>query len=536
MSSLNDIKNALQNEVNKNKPKKKEKVSYTQGLMKSAIGQGLMFGYGDEARAKVQSLIKGTKYEDEVKKEREQLASFRESNPISAYGSEIAGAVLPSVATGGASLLARAGIKGAGKVGALQGAVYGSGVGEDAESRLKGAVGGAVIGGTVGKVAGAILPKTTELARKMLNKGIRITAGQGVKGSGALGNLAYGLEASSTSIPGVGSAISQAKTQAISDFNKYAMLEAIEPILNDNSRQIIQNRLKNLNGNEAFDVVDDFVSKEYSKVLPKLKIEGGKLLDLQDSLMNVVNKADIDAKAKDLIFNKLQRDFLSKTEISKSGVKFISGKNLKKLEETLTADMNNFIRKGGFDTYIGFAFNDLRKTLRKSIQLNNPKSNLQKINLAFAQLNPIGEAVSSANKTQGIFSTAQFLNAIKKVDKSIRKKVTKTGKNLMLGLAREGDEMFGDFVPDSGTASRLIAGQSAISPAVASKYILPTIGSQAIYGLGRGATRGLLNIPSLVSRGAGRVASGLLGEQAFNVPQQTAQNIGESGGLINKFR
>ena len=241
--------------------------------------------------------------------------------------------------------------------------------------------------------------------------------------------------------------------------------------------------------------------------------------------MNVVNKADIDAKAKDLIFNKLQRDFLSKTEISKTGVKFISGKNLKKLEETLTADMNNFIRKGGFDTYIGFAFNDLRKTLRKSIQLNNPKSNLQKINLSFAQLNPIGEAVSSANKTKGIFSTAQFLNAIKKVDKSIRKKVSKTGKNLMLGLAREGDEMFGDFVPDSGTASRLIAGQSAVSPAVASKYILPTILSQGLYGLGRGATRGLLNIPSLASRGAGRFASGLLGEQAFNQPQNQIQNL-----------
>ena len=64
MSSLDDIRLALQNEINKNKPKKKEKVSYMQGLAKSAIGQGLMFGYGDEARAKVQSLIKGTKYED----------------------------------------------------------------------------------------------------------------------------------------------------------------------------------------------------------------------------------------------------------------------------------------------------------------------------------------------------------------------------------------------------------------------------------------------------------------------------------------
>ena len=95
----------------------------------------------------------------------------------------------------------------------------------------------------------------------------------------------------------------------------------------------------------------------------------------------------------------------------------------------------------------------------------------------------------------------------------------------MLNLARQGDEMFGDFDPDSGTASRLIAGQSAISPAVATKYILPTILSQGLYGLGRGATRGLLNIPSLVARGGGRVASGLLGEQAFEQPQNQLQNL-----------
>jgi hypothetical protein len=103
--------------------------------------------------------------------------------------------------------------------------------------------------------------------------------------------------------------------------------------------------------------------------------------------------------------------------------------------------------------------------------------------------------------------------------------MTKTGRNLMLNTAREGDQIFGDFVPDSGTASRLIAGASAISPSLIARLILPTFAAQGLYGGSRALTRGLINVPSVAASGGGRVASGLLGESAFNMPQNQMQNL-----------
>ena len=154
---------------------------------------------------------------------RAKIKRFRETNPTLAYGSEIGGAILPMIASGGATAigqgLARAGarglsgaairgtggavsnvgkainlaqtggIKGAAKLGAVQGGLYGAGVGEDAESRIKGAVGGAVLGAGIGKAAEKILPKTTDLAKKFIREGIGLTGGQTVKGSGSLGNF-----------------------------------------------------------------------------------------------------------------------------------------------------------------------------------------------------------------------------------------------------------------------------------------------------------------------------------------------------------
>ncbi len=63
---------------------------------------------------------------------------------------------------GGAGL-ARLGIKGAGKIGAIEGATYGAGVGEDAEERAKSAVVSGALGGTTTKLAQKVFPKTTDL-------------------------------------------------------------------------------------------------------------------------------------------------------------------------------------------------------------------------------------------------------------------------------------------------------------------------------------------------------------------------------------
>jgi len=562
MGALTDILNQLEIE-NRQQNKSNFNVGVGEGMLRAGLGQGIAFGFGDELEALYKSRTRGTKYEDEVADARAKIKKFRETNPTLAYGSEIGGALLPMALTGGtsaigqgiaragargtgaaiqnigkgANLLQTGGIKGAATLGAAQGGLYGAGVGEDAESRLKGAVGGAVLGAGIGKVAEKILPKTTDLANKMLSQNIKLTAGQSIKGSGALGDLLYGIEASSTSIPGVGSAIAQAKTQSLSEFNKFAMMEALEPILNNQTRKLLEKKLKNLNGTEAFRVVQETLDEAYGKVIPKLQMDGKSIVSLQDDFVKIIENSDTDEAAKKLLLKRIKTLFTNKVQVDDAGNKFISGKDIKKLQSALGQDATKFFKRGGFDDYIGEAFNEMKNSLSKRLNASADAGvQLKDINLAFAQLKPIGDAVAKANKTQGVFSTRQLLDAIKNSDLSPGRKMTKTGRNLMLKTAREGDEVFGDFVPDSGTASRLIAGASAISPSLISRLFLPTLAAQGLYGGSRKLTRGLINAPSLGIQSGQRVAAGLLGERATEMPQAGMQRIGDSGGLVNMFR
>ena len=171
MGALDDVLDQLKSK-NKIKSKTNFNVGAGEGVLRAGLGQGIAFGFGDELEALYKSRTRGTEYEDEVADARAKIKRFRETNPTLAYGSEIGGALLPMAFTGGASaigqglaragargtgavlkgagkgvnLLQTGGIKGAGKLGAVQGGLYGAGVGEDAESRLKGALGGAVLG------------------------------------------------------------------------------------------------------------------------------------------------------------------------------------------------------------------------------------------------------------------------------------------------------------------------------------------------------------------------------------------------------
>ena len=121
---------------------------YFRGLGRS-IGQGVTFGFGDEIEAGIRALGAGT-YDEEVAKIRADLEKFRETNPVSAYGSEVTASLPTGLGLGALAL--RAGVRGIGKIGAAEGALYGAGVGEDAEGRAVSAAIGAPLG-----AAGAVV-------------------------------------------------------------------------------------------------------------------------------------------------------------------------------------------------------------------------------------------------------------------------------------------------------------------------------------------------------------------------------------------
>ena len=54
-----------------------------------AVGQGLSLGFGDELEAFVTSSFTDKTYDEEVDMIRNKLSSFRETNPVLAYGEKL---------------------------------------------------------------------------------------------------------------------------------------------------------------------------------------------------------------------------------------------------------------------------------------------------------------------------------------------------------------------------------------------------------------------------------------------------------------
>lgn len=136
-----------------------------------AAAQGLTFGFADELEAAASD----EEYEIALAKIREEQKRYKEMNPVSAIGFELAGSVPTAVA--GAAGLARLGVTSAAKQGALEGTAYGIGSGESFEERAAGAVVGGLSGLALGKLidvatmpssAGGLRTEGHDLADKSL--------------------------------------------------------------------------------------------------------------------------------------------------------------------------------------------------------------------------------------------------------------------------------------------------------------------------------------------------------------------------------
>jgi hypothetical protein len=143
---------------------KPNSVPYLEGLARAGI-QGGAFGAGDEMTAAGVAGIRSLgghdfneTYDRVLSHERAAMERFRESNPMSAMGAEIAGSIGTAIAPAGAgmkggSLLAAT--KGL-ATGSGLGAIYGFNSGEDGFlNRAKNAIAPALVGGALGAVAPA---------------------------------------------------------------------------------------------------------------------------------------------------------------------------------------------------------------------------------------------------------------------------------------------------------------------------------------------------------------------------------------------
>jgi hypothetical protein len=164
------------------------------GLARSALGQGLGMGFGDEIEAYARSKLGDESYDTLLERIRGQQKDFSEAYPTASTTAEVAGGVGSMFIPGGAvaqgvnaglkgtraaSALAQTG-KALGRVGkeaakgSAYGAGYGFGTGEGGlENRATGAAGGALVGGLVGGGAVPVTEGVKKVAQKYIEPGVR---------------------------------------------------------------------------------------------------------------------------------------------------------------------------------------------------------------------------------------------------------------------------------------------------------------------------------------------------------------------------
>ena len=150
------------------------------------------------------------------------------------------------------------------------------------------------------------------------------------------------------------------------------MLEAIENIVDKKTKKQIQKRIANLNGNEAFQVIDDLVSNKYETILGNIKVVGDDaILDLQDRMVNsiiamgddlleTVGKKGDDV---DIVLGRINKYFKDNVQLDKNGNKFITGQSLKNIQGSIRklTDVNKLISSIDVDYDYDFGSNGYLK-------------------------------------------------------------------------------------------------------------------------------------------------------------------------------
>lgn len=418
--------------------KKVEQDPYLVNLARTT-GQGISAGFTDEGEAMVYGLgamIGGEDYDEAYNRRlaevRNQIDAFRDTNPVSAYGSEIAASML-----------------GAGKLKSIPqmmgyGAAYGYGASEGdliSEDRLIDAAQSAALTGVTAKALQGVTPKVSEAAQALYDRGIRLTPGQ------MMGGATKRIEQAAASTPLTGAAVDRARNDAIEDFNRV--------VINDALKSIGKKVPSNVAGREAYKQASDILSKEYEKVLAPIKLN--KSVDLNKSVQSVVNKylnELPEAQAKQLV-NYVNSNVFRK--FGKKGV--ISGKQFKEIDYQLGVKIRSARKSLDMDqNAFGDALTEVKSALFEQVAKQNKNAEkIRAVDLAFKRMLPVEEAVSRVGKDGTVFTPADLLSGVKKTSTKNRGRSREfaRGEAEMQRLAEQGKEVLGQL-SDSGTARMLM--------------------------------------------------------------------------------
>ena len=297
--------------------------------------------------------------------------------------------------------------------------------------------GGAAMGGGFGAAGQAlsrvIAPKGVNRTdiNALKKEGIEPTVGQ------TLGGGWNALEEKATSMPILGTAITEARNRGKEQLNKAMLNRTVRPVggtVDD---------IGTLGVAEA----QPIISKAYDDamaIVPGIKIDGKAAKDLLAVRALARNLPDDELKR----FNKFYTERFHKRLSPSNG---LASETYKKLD----SDLNEIITSSKGKEVQG-AFKELKSVLRKQAARTSPDfaDAINSADEAYARLVRIENASNRALLQDGVFTPGQMVNSIKATEQGVRKKLAAAGKSLDQGFAAQGQRILANRYPDSGTAGR----------------------------------------------------------------------------------
>lgn len=360
-----------------------------------------------------------------------------------------------------AGLLAKAayGAASGGTFGALQPVTQGDFVEEKKGQVVTGAALGGLMAPVAQVVSRVIQPNaaSNKQVQTLLNEGVTPTPGQ------LLGGVAQRIEDKATSIPIVGDAITMARQRGLKEYNHAIINRTLEPI---------GGKVDEI-GREGIAKAQELISKAYEDILPAIKFKADAVFGKEvANIKGMINHLPKDQIRK---FDKIIEDRLV-NKLTPQGA--ADGLNYKQIESEIGRLAKDYLSDAGADNrQLGAALSEVQKAVRANLARAYPQaaSKLDKVNKAYANFTRLQRAAASAGAENGLFTPAQFSNAVRAGDTSMRKGSFAKGGAVMQDLADAGKTVLSSKVADSGTAGRMLGAGAGLSAGVINPAIPATL-------------------------------------------------------------
>lgn len=516
-------------------------INVAEGLAR-AIGQGVTFGFADEAEAYIRSKFSDRDYKEIRDEIRGKVDKFRDENAGLAYGAEIAGSIAtaftPAGLAGAATRAAPTVTKGLQSLagGPLRramfgGATYGAGTAEELSDIPISAATGAAVGG----VAQKITPRATEAAKSLIRKGASLSPGE--KYGGLLGAVEKGLESTQITAGLVGG--KGGLTQ-----------ESVAPVMYGEVMSALGKKMPvGLSAREAFEFTKTEFKKQYDDALEGVSLPVDKTL--KDSINNVLSKhsagfdelSPSDMKKLNSLIDSKILGAATEGKLDAGKFKSIQSEIKRQTRRLLSKDETSVAEDNLVDALTAID-NVLMGRLAAT---NKPKADkIKKVNRAYSMYKPLERASFKAGTEAKSAFTAQ------QVDTEIRRQAKSSPSAYIAGKApmQKTVEEFSEVRPTiraglpalglggAGAAGVTAAGAGTVGLSTAGTAALPLLAPLSVAALGstkagRGAITprvagraipGVIDIPSMAVRAP--ATAGLLAQEPG--PQRYTRAAGEA--------